>query len=131
MSNTNDRQQNTSNMLTVASLADLPNCQHAAMTGNPLFVTAEQAEGAEILWYRKLGLDNAMIVPLMVGIKGKRSASDAQSGAFEGQEKSGTKDAVSTGTSRSVGLASVNYRDSNYRPSKGQFALGQDMSVKC
>src|SRR6266487_6612353 len=49
------------------ALADLPNCHHAAQSGIPIFVTDEQAEGDEISWFRKLGLNNAMLVPLMVG----------------------------------------------------------------
>ena len=131
MSSTSDRQQNISSMLTTASLRDLPNCQHAATTGAPLFVTAEQAEGAEILWYRKLGLDNAMIVPLMVGIKDKRFARDARPRELEGQENPHSKDEVTAGTSRCVGLAFVNYRDSNYSPSKGQYAFAQDIAAQC
>lgn len=131
MSGTSDRQQNLMTMLSTASLTDLPNCQHAALTGMPLFVSAEQAEGAEILWYRKLGLENVMIVPLMVGIKDKRFARDAQSRETEGQEKVFVRDEVSPGTSRCVGLAFVNYRDSNHRPSKGQFAFAQDIAAQC
>lgn len=49
------------------ALSDLPHCYQAAVTGTPLFVTAEQAKDAENLWYSELGLDNTMIVPLMVG----------------------------------------------------------------
>src|SRR5207247_6058200 len=51
-----------------ATLSKLPNCHHAAQQGKPLFVTAEHAEGEEITWFHNLGLVNAMLVPLMVGI---------------------------------------------------------------
>ncbi len=131
MSGASERQQNITTMLSTVSLTDLPNCQHAAITGTPLFVSAEQAEGGEILWYRKLGLDNAMIVPLMVGMKDKHFVRDAQLREFESQEKPQVRDEVSSGTSRCVGLAFVNYRDSNYRPLKGQFAFAQDIATQC
>jgi PAS domain S-box-containing protein len=54
---------------TTIALSDLPHCYQAAITGAPLFVTAEQAKDAENLWYSELGLDNTMIVPLMVGTR--------------------------------------------------------------
>src|SRR6266566_4105815 len=64
-------QQDILSTQTTAMLADLPNCRHAAKVGTPLFVTAEQVEGEEITWFRKLGLNNAMIIPLMIGIVSK------------------------------------------------------------
>src|ERR1051326_1402487 len=48
-------------------LSDLPSCSKAATTGMPLFITGKHVAESEMQWYRKLGLDNVMIVPLMVG----------------------------------------------------------------
>src|SRR2546425_6868631 len=57
-----------SGQITIA-LSDLSHCYQAAMTGTPLFVTAEQAKDAKNLWYSELGLNNTMVVPLMVGTR--------------------------------------------------------------
>ncbi|HEX9131862.1 MAG TPA: GAF domain-containing protein [Ktedonobacteraceae bacterium] len=100
-----------------APLSDLPNCRHAAQAGIPLFVTAEQAEGEEITWFRKLDVNNAMLVPLMVGpTPGDRRESDST---------------TSSAASRCVGLAFVNYRSPGLRPSRGQFAFAQDIAAQC
>src|SRR6266849_9631313 len=98
---------------TMAVLSHLPNCHHAAQIGTPLFVTAEQAEGEEITWFRKLGLHNTMIVPLMIGAA-SQSTQETEPAA-----------------SRCVGLAFVDYRKSNFQPSRGQFAFAQDIAAQC
>ena len=110
--------RNCSTMLDAQStvkLDHLPNCRHAALTGQPMFVTEEQIEGDEILWYRKSGLHNTMIVPLMVSAK-----PDTKDG--------GT---VSDIPARCVGLAFVNYFTRHVPPSKGQFAYAQDIAAQC
>ena len=110
--------QNGSTMLDAQStvkLDHLPNCRHAALTGQPMFVAEEQIEGDEILWYRKSGLHNTMIVPLMVNTK-----PDTKDG--------GT---VSDIPARCVGLAFVNYFTRHVPPSKGQFAYAQDIAAQC
>lgn len=101
LASTTQLQQNMPSIPITIALADLPNCSHAAMSGVPLFVAAGEAKGAEIFWHRELGLDNAMIVPLMVG------------------------------ANRCVGLAFVNYHHPSYRPSKGQYAFAQDIAAQC
>ena len=98
---------------TMAVLSHLPNCHHAAQIGTPLFVTVEQAEGEEITWFRKLGLHNTMIVPLMIGAA-SQSTQETEPAA-----------------SRCVGLAFVDYRNSNFHPSRGQFAFAQDIAAQC
>src|SRR6266849_9005775 len=98
---------------TMTVLYHLPNCHHAAQIGTPLFVTAEQAEGEEITWFRKLGLHNTMIVPLMIGAA-SQSTQETEPAA-----------------SRCVGLAFVDYRKSNFQPSRGQFAFAQDIAAQC
>lgn len=100
-----------------AALADLLNCRHAAQVGVPLYVKIEQAEGEEISWFRKLGLDNTMIVPLMIGPK----HSDKQ----ENDRLALSRDPYC------VGLAFVNYRKHDFYPSKGQFAFAQDIATQC
>src|SRR5712692_4309815 len=100
-----------------ASLSHLPNCCHAAQLGTPLFVTLAQAEGEEITWFRKLGLDNAMLVPLMVGTTPNTRLTNQSS--------------TQVTVSRCVGLAFVNYHAPDFYPSKGQFAFAQDIATQC
>src|SRR6266566_3892208 len=100
-----------------AALSDLPNCRHAAQVGTPLFVTSEQAEGEEITWFRKIGLNNAMLVPLMVGATP--------------ENKRESDSTTTTPALRCVGLAFVNYRSPDFRPSKGQFAFALDIAAQC
>src|SRR5713226_3773300 len=100
-----------------ATLSHLPNCCHAAQLGTPLFVTLAQAEGEEIIWFRKLGLDNAMLVPLMVGTTPNTRLTNQSS--------------TQVTVSRCVGLAFVNYHAPDFYPSKGQFAFAQDIATQC
>jgi PAS domain S-box-containing protein len=117
LTSTNKRHEDIPATQITASLLDLPHCQHAAQEGTPLFVTAEQTEGEELTWFRKLDVNNAMLVPLMVGATpGDRH-----------ENNSGT----SNSASRCVGLAFVNYCSSGLRPSRGQFAFAQDIAAQC
>lgn len=93
-------------------LIDLPNCRHAASTGESLYVTEEQVEGDEIHWYRKLGFCNTMIIPLMI---------NTSANTLEDAEHA----------SRCVGLAFINYHKTHAQPSKGQFAYAQDIAAQC
>ncbi len=117
LASTNKQREDMPGTQITASLSDLPNCRHAAQVGIPLFVTAEQAEGEEITWFRKLDVNNAMLVPLMVGpTPADRRESDST---------------TSSAASRCVGLAFVNYRSPGLRPSRGQFAFAQDIAAQC
>ncbi len=100
-----------------ATLSKLPNCYHAAQQGKPLFVTAEHAEGEEITWFHNLGLVNAMLVPLMVGITPNNSLTNQST--------------TQVPITRCVGLAFINYHKPDFNPSKGQFAFAQDIATQC
>ncbi len=117
IASSNTQQQDTPGTHITTSLSDLPNCLHAAQVGTPHFITLEQAKGEEITWFRKLHLNNAMLVPLMVG-----ATSD---------NKRDSDSTTSHSTSRCVGLAFVNYRSPDFRPSRGQFAFAQDIAAQC
>ena len=117
LASSSERQQDLLTTQITAALADLPNCRHAAQAGTPIFVTAEQAEGEEITWFRKLGLNHTIIVPLMIGTT-----------PHNAQE---TAAADSSAASRCVGLAFVNYHKNNFHPSKSHFAFAQDIAVQC
>ena len=96
---------------TAARLSDLPSCSEAATKGTPLLITAKHIAESERQWYRRLELENVMIVPLMVG----------------------TTHTVPSTSHRAhcVGFAFVNYPDANYFPGKGQFAFAQDIAAQC
>jgi PAS domain S-box-containing protein len=98
-------------------LSDLPSCSEAATKGTPLFITAKHIAESERQLYRQLGLDNVMIVPLMVGTSHTTSP---------------TPPAPPTShRAHCVGFAFVNYQDANYFPGKGQFAFAQDIAAQC
>ena len=114
---TNTHQENIQGTQISASLSDLPYCWHAAQVGTSLFVTAEQTEEEEFTWFRKLDLNNAMLVPLMVGATPERKRESASP--------------TSSAASRCVGLAFVNYHSPDFHPSRGQFAFAQDIAAQC
>src|SRR5437763_5569792 len=83
----------TSDEITI-TLPDLPSCSEAATTGGPLFIRANYTSESERQWYRRLGLDNVLIVPLMVG--------------------TGHTASPPSHHAHCVGFAFVNYDDANY-----------------
>src|SRR5437879_1585100 len=109
----------------IGTLTELPHCQTVAMTGTPLFVTADQAEKEEARWYRELGLSNVMIVPLMVG-PGRTARQEDASEGFTNVLRGSASDG-----SPCVGLAFVNYHNPDYRPSRGQYAFALDIAAQC
>ncbi len=109
----------------IGTLTELPHCHTAAMTGTPLFVTADQAEKDEARWYRELGLNSIMIVPLMVGI-GRTGRQEDGGEGFTNVLRGSASDG-----SHCVGLAFVNYHNPDYRPSRGQYAFALDIAAQC
>jgi len=108
-------QQDTGNLQTTAALPNLSNCSLVATTGVPLFVKTEQVEADELRWFRQLGLENTLIVPLMVGTKSRQETSSTPAIA----------------DAHCVGLAFVTYHDCNFYPSRGQLAFAQDIAAQC
>ncbi len=98
-------------------LSDLPSCSEAATKGTPLFITAKHIAESERQLYRQLGLDNIMIVPLMVGTSHTTSPTPPTPPTSQ--------------RALCVGFAFVNYQDANYFPGKGQFAFAQDIAAQC
>ncbi|HET8910554.1 MAG TPA: GAF domain-containing protein [Ktedonobacteraceae bacterium] len=90
-------------------LESLPICQQAARQGVPIFQSRQQAGAGEKSWYRQLGLENFLIVPLMVG--------DQDETPFHQQH--------------CVGLAFVNYQHTSQRPTRGNYAFAQDIAAQC
>src|SRR6266704_944538 len=106
----------------IGTLAALPHCHKVAMSGTPLFVTVDQAETEETRWFRELGLNSVMMVPLILGTG--RTASTGEGSSYALKDPAGD-------SSRCVGLAFVNYNNTDYRPSRGQYAFALDIAAQC
>jgi len=102
---------------TTFTLQDLPNVYQAALSGSPLYVTAEQASESERHLLRRLDFSNIMSVPLMAGSDRSRPAAPSAPSPSH--------------TSQCIGFAFVNFQNSSYRPGKGQFAFAQDIAAQC
>jgi PAS domain S-box-containing protein len=98
-------------------LANLPNCRHVAITGQPFYVKEEEIEGEEILFYRQVGLRNTIIVPMIVN-------ASATNEHVVNETRLNTPD-------RCVGLAFVNYYTHTFQPTGGQIAYAQDIAAQC
>jgi len=103
--------------LLAPALTDLPHCLTAILEAAPCFVTTQQVEGAEQLWYRQLGLENVMVIPLMVG---RQHTNGEHANSLPG-----------TDPTHSAGFAFVNYAPSHRHPTPGQYAFAQDIAAQC
>lgn len=99
------------------TLLELSHCRTAALQGIPFFVTTEHAEGKEKLWYRQLGMESVMIVPLMVGTHHRNRQEISQEPSSDSID--------------CVGFAFVSYHQSTLYPSQGQYAFAQDIAAQC
>jgi PAS domain S-box-containing protein len=109
--------QSNVSLITTIILKDLPDCQQAANTGSPLFLTTHQMTESERSFFQKLGFVNVMVVPLLAG--GDHSITSTPSTQ------------LAPSSSQCIGFAFVNYRDFTYHPTKGQFAFAQDIAAQC
>lgn len=100
-----------------ANLADLPHCIAAAEQKMPLFVPVEEAAEREKLWYHQLGLDNVMIIPLIVGDLEKSETRDDSTPSFN--------------HTTCPGFAFVGYHRLDRYPSPGQYAFARDIAAQC
>lgn len=103
------------NTLLNPTLAQLPHCHDAARSGTPRFVKEEQVKGVEKQWHQQLGFHNVIIVPLLLGNTAIQSERDGKR----------------ISASRCIGFAFVNYQQSTYYPTKGQYAFAQDVATQC
>lgn len=101
----------------IPGLSDLPHCLQAAEERIPCFVKANEMEDIERQWYRQIGLDNTIIVPLLAGPQ------------HRGEHKpSGTPllDDVTC-----VGFAFASYHNGYEQPTPGHYAFAQDIATQC
>ncbi|MBV9617229.1 MAG: GAF domain-containing protein, partial [Ktedonobacteraceae bacterium] len=99
------------------SLHDLPHCHTAAQTGETAFVTQESTEGKEHLWHEQVGLENVLIVPLMVGTPDSKRQKERERNELQ--------------PTRCAGFAFVNYPSSTPYPSQGHYAFTLDIATQC
>jgi signal transduction histidine kinase/PAS domain-containing protein len=106
------------------TFSDLPYCRTVATNGVPLFITEKQVAGIEKSWYKQLGMENVMIVPLMVGDHHahRRPSTNRRSSAV----CEATADDIAC-----VGFAFIGYPKSIRHPLPGQFAFAQDIVTQC
>ncbi len=95
------QQQELVKRISPIKLTALSRCQQVAATSTPLFIKVPEAQKREAAWYRKLGSENILIVPLGVGVH------------------------------QTVGFLFVMYDDAHAIPSKGEYAFAQDIAAQC
>ncbi len=105
------RQPDLDTPLTIA-LNDVPTCYEVAATGIPQYVTSQHIQGFEKHWFHSLGLHNAMVVPLIVGIDATEQGQQAQA-------------------RRCVGFTFIGYQNTHHHPTRGQYAFAQDIAAQC
>ncbi|HLX39160.1 MAG TPA: GAF domain-containing protein, partial [Ktedonobacteraceae bacterium] len=106
--------QPTQNTLLTITLDNVPTCYQAASTGMPQYITGQHMQGFEKYWFHKLGLQNVMVVPLIIG-------SDTSEERAEQYPQA----------SRCVGFTFIGYEHAHHRPTRGQYAFAQDIAAQC
>jgi signal transduction histidine kinase/PAS domain-containing protein len=99
-------------------LIDLPHCYAAVMEEAPSFVLKERITGLERRWYQQLGLENVLIVPLIVGPYHDNKYSSPEQAALEEH-------------THCVGFAFVSYPDAAPEPLPGEYAFALDIAAQC
>ncbi len=95
------QQQELVKQISPIKLATLSRCQEVAAASTPLFIKVQEAQKREAAWYRKLGSENILIVPLGVGV------------------------------GQIVGFLFLMYDDAHATPTKGEYAFAQDIAAQC
>ncbi|QBD82725.1 GAF domain-containing protein [Ktedonosporobacter rubrisoli] len=99
-------------------LSDLPHCQEAILQSSSLFITGDQMEEGEKACFQQLGMENVIIVPLIVGARSQNGYQFA-TGKLSHEE------------ARCVGFAFANYPRSRRQISAGQYAYARDIAAQC
>ncbi|TMC23239.1 MAG: GAF domain-containing protein [Chloroflexi bacterium] len=113
------RQKNPSSPLPgylAPPLEELSHCYIAATEGMPAFVPQELIQGTEQRWFQQLGMENVLIVPLLV-------SSYNDSNVL-------TRTALFNHT-HCVGFAFVSYSKAKPEPTPGQYAFSLDIATQC
>ena len=108
------------------SLEDLPNFWLAIHTGKPLLVTTELAQEQELEWFRRFGLKNMLLVPLMGGSP-REGANWDLPGATRIIPRKDGEDLLEV---YCPGLIVLHYTKRR-KPSAGEYAFAQDIAAQC
>ena len=98
-------------------LHDLPHCHTAALDGKSAFVIQKATANKERLWYKQIGLEHVLIVPLMVGSQNSRKPKERNTHEMQ--------------QTYCVGFAFVNYPPSMHHPPQGHYAFVLDIATQC
>jgi PAS domain S-box-containing protein len=99
------------------TLEQLARCEAAAQQGQPIFVYKEQISGIEERWFQQLGLENVLIVPLIVSTHSNGTPDIPRQSPFA--------------TRTSAGFAFINYQRNNPAPGAEQYTFAQDIATQC
>jgi PAS domain S-box-containing protein len=111
------RETNSLAYIYAPMLAELPNCNEAAQSGLPVFVSQEHLHGTEASWLQQLELESVLIVPLIVT-----------------NHSNGTRDIPLQSpfaTRASVGFALITYKKGSPEPGPEQYTFAQDIATQC
>jgi PAS domain S-box-containing protein len=98
-------------------LQDLPHCHTAAQNGKSIFVTQETTTNKEHLWYKQIGLEHVLIVPLMIGSQNARKRKGQDTNEFQ--------------QIQCAGFAFVNYPPTMRHPLQRHYAFALDIATQC
>jgi PAS domain S-box-containing protein len=101
----------------IPGLSDLTHCLQAAYERQPIFVKASDLFGIERQWYRQIGLENVLIIPLLAGPQHRHERKPVGMPIL---------DDVSC-----VGFAFATYASEQPPPPPGYQAFAQDIAAQC
>lgn len=97
-------------------LTELSHCYTAATEGMPAFVSQEHIQGTELRWFQQLGIENVLIVPLLVSSYNERNI---------------LTNSTLFNHTHCVGFAFVSYPHAKPEPTPGQYAFSLDIATQC
>jgi PAS domain S-box-containing protein len=102
------------------SLSSLSHCQTAVTNETPIFVTKEQMSKIEQQWFQQLGMENVMIVPLILGVQDKRERKGAEQREQQPPQ-----------ARRCIGFAFACYPRSACAPNQVKRTFARDIAAQC
>ncbi len=107
----------TKRIFTDPSLKDLPHCYSVASNEKSAFVTNTEVEKKEKRWYRRWGLRDFMVIPLLLGTTDSEKTVDDVK--------------ITPDTTHCIGFVFINYNRCDQYPSPGGFAFAQEIATLC
>lgn len=104
----------------IPSLSLLPHCQTAVTNESPIFVPTGQMSKMERQWFRQLGMENVMIVPLILGVQDKQECMGAEQREQQHPQ-----------AKRCIGFAFASYPRSASAPNQVKRTFARDIAAQC